>query len=394
MTMYNFYSVGDGAYTVEAINPSGLISAPSGKPQGERSFKVPSKHAHTFALRMMGKYRGDGVTEDYSYPVMPIHWPIRNPASSTEYETYFDLRAVGFKIDPLDEACFNLMNVDTGNPRVIQDPASAVTLERYWFPTPSGGDPDENPGNLSESCECYSKVTIFYEESPCDCWRDVEDVLSPDYYWAELLENTCVSVEKNASYELYTLPNRNLVWKDLPAGPDRLLKGDSYAYKIIPKADITVNWHYVPVSALCEIQAHLAEYRGYVNEELWGKFLSCEFETFSDSGSDSGSACDYEPETLLFVDYDEDRSKRTQGYIGMNTTTLKLHFKQKRVIVTPAADPLPAEVVGWNHLFCDRGKGDTTFSEWQRVVVEIGGGSQTDLFPIRPFANLLKPTLP
>jgi hypothetical protein len=386
MGMYDGYD-----YKVEAILGSGKVSSPSGKLQGVRMFKVPSKYANEFALRMMGKFRGEGA-ENYDYPMMPIHWPL-HAVGDPDDRSYFDMVAVGFDITPLDESCFNLINVDTGNHLDLQYPQSAYYLERYWnaelADSASEGDVD---GQSNYSCQCFSKVTINYEESPCDCWRNATDTFSNDLFWEELLENTCVSVEKNAAYELYTLPNRNLVWKDLPAGPDRLLKGDSYAYKIIPKADITVLWHFVPVSALCTIESHLAEYRGYVNEEEWGGVLTCQFGLDSDSG-DTGN-CMYEPETLLFVDYDEDRSKRTQGYIGMNTTTLKLHFKQKRVIVTPAADPLPAEVVGWNHLFCDRGKGDSTFSEWQRVVVEIGGGNQSDLFPIRPFANLLKPTLP
>lgn len=212
---------------------------------------------------------------------------------------------------------------------------------------------------------------------------------------------------------MLTLPNGNLVWRDLPSVTDdeqraRQLKSDSYAYKIIPKADIIVSWHNVPVRNICAIENHLRNFRGTVNDQSWGDVLQC------DAAPEDSAACgcgQYEPETIMFIDYQEDRSKRTDAFGGnflvandtannMNTTTLKLIFKQKRIErPTPTAsysdtDPCPDnddEAYGWNHLFFDRNTEDDSPGEWMRVAVD--NATEDPLFLLKNFVDIFYPVL-
>jgi len=212
---------------------------------------------------------------------------------------------------------------------------------------------------------------------------------------------------------MVTIPSANLVWTDMPSSTEtervrRQLRSDSYAYRIIPKADIIVSWNNVPVRNLCAIEHHLRDFRGAVNDQSWGDVLQC------DAAPTDSAACgcgQYEPETILFVDFQEDRSKRTDAFGGnylvasdtannMNTTTLKLIFKQKRVErLTPTAsysdsDDCPDdndEAYGWNHLMFDRDSDDTFGAEWMRVAVD--NATEDPLFPIKNFLDIFYPVL-
>ena len=403
MVMFTGYS-----YPVESIEPSGLIGTSSGKLSVTRQFKLSCKYAESFALRMMGKWRGNGDDEIYDVPEMPAPYPAGQQSLIREFG-YFNLLASDFSIRPTDATCFNNASMEGGtfSPRNITDPADLIQMEKYWLEAVSEAAEPANDGSAGD-CGCMCIVTIIYTESPCDCWHDIWNDF--EGLFLNILANTCVSTERNPSYEMYTLPNRTLYWAELvgdrPDGMsdedwdalkvDKQLKGDSYAYQIIPKADITVSWHFVPVKYLCFIETHLTEYRGQVNKYAWGSVLNCNLSldgTEADpdgSSSGSGDVCLYEPETLLFVDYAEDRSRRTTGFIGMDTTTLKLTFKQKRIIRPEQEN----SVVGWNHLFTDRNRQDQEFSPWQRVGIDVGGGSFADLFPMKDFIDILNPTLP
>ena len=79
---------------------------------------------------------------------------------------------------------------------------------------------------------------------------------------------------------------------------------------------------------------------------------------------------------------------------NMNTTTLKLNFKQKRIEKPTSAsysdsDDCPDEndiVYGWNHLFLDReGTGNDA---WMRVIVESTG---EPIFPLKSFSDIFYP---
>jgi hypothetical protein len=311
-----------------------------------------------------------------------------------------NLVATGFSIEPLSAACFG-NNLST--PRApVGDPADINTMALYF---------DEGEGADNSCCECV--VTLTYEENPCDCCGyDNTNGASPTYReWVVneyILPGTCISTERNPSYEMFTLPNGGLSWENLPAGSaERQLKPDSYAYKIIPKADIIVHWHNVPVRNLCAIENHLRGFRGSVNDQAWGDVLQCV------AAPEDSAACgcgQYEPETIMFIDYQEDRSKRTDAFGGnflnagsptnnMNTTTLKLIFKQKRIErPSPTAsysdtNPCPDnddEAYGWNHLFLDReGPVDGT-GDWMRVVVEATG---EPLFELKNFVDIFYPVL-
>jgi hypothetical protein len=169
---------------------------------------------------------------------------------------------------------------------------------------------------------------------------------------------------------------------------------------VIPKADIIVHWHNVPINRLCQVETHLMQFRGCVNADTFGEVFTCDY-IDPDSGPEGVGCSEYESETLLFVDWQEDRSKRTDAFGGMrigdqydnrNTTTLKLFFKQKRV-VEPAnesnsrSDDDVERIYGWNHLFLDRETGDDV---WVRVLVESTG---LPLFPLTAFAFIMYPPL-
>jgi hypothetical protein len=84
---------------------------------------------------------------------------------------------------------------------------------------------------------------------------------------------------------------------------------------------------------------------------------------------------------------------RTDGPVSnRNTTTLKLHFKQKRIFVpantsnSVSDDDVPY-IAGWNHLFLDR---ETGADVWMRVQLESTG---EDLFPTISFNTIMYPIL-
>ncbi len=392
--MYNDYE-----FYVEAIHPSGLPTYQSGHASAVRQFKVEAKHAEEFAIRQLGKWWSETETT----PVLPAPFPFDNLSGLDRKRGRLNMVATGFTMEALSTCCFN------NNSRVDQGVSSTTDIDfmEVYFdddetPTPPV---DESPGDPPlDNTQCFLKVTVFYEENPCDCVTF--DPLTGEWSAnAEILPGTCVSSERNPSYEMYTLPTGNLVWEDLPAGSDaenaaRRLKADTYAYQIVPKADIVVHWHNVPVNRLCEIETHLRRFQGTVNDLAWGDVLSCD--RTPPEGSTSCPCTQYEPETILFVDWQEDRSKRTDAFGGManavesnmNTTTLKLNFKQKRIEKPTTAsysdsDDCPDEndvVYGWNHLFLDReGSGNDA---WMRVIVESTG---EPIFPLKSFSDIFYP---
>lgn len=391
MSMYNDYE-----FDVIAIDPSGFLNYQSGKASSSLKFKMSCEHAEEFALRQMGKF----WTAAAPNPVLPVPFPFDEITNQPRGYGRMNLVATGFSIEPLSAACFgnNLANRAAS----VGDPADINTMALYF---------DEGEGADNSCCECV--VTLTYEENPCDCCGyDNTNGASPTYReWVVneyILPGTCISAERNPSYEMFTLPNGGLAWEGLPVGSsERQLKPDSYAYKIIPKADIIVHWHNVPVRNLCAIENHLRGFRGSVNNQTWGDVLQC------DAAPEDSAACgcgQYEPETIMFIDYQEDRSKRTDAFGGnflnagsptnnMNTTTLKLIFKQKRIEKpSPTAtysdtNPCPDnddEAYGWNHLFLDReGPTDGT-GDWMRVVVEATGDP---LFELKNFVDIFYPVL-
>jgi len=400
MSMYNDYD-----FDVIAIDPSGFLNYQSGKASSSLKFVMSCEHAEEFALRQMGKF----WTEAAPSPVLPVPFPFDDFVNQTRGFGRMNLVATGFSIEPLSAACFGNNLVD--RTASITDPADILTMSLYFRESPA--PEEEQPDN--SCCECV--VTLTYEENPCDCCGYDQNSISPTYReWVVddyILPGTCVSVERNPAYEMLTLPNGNLVWRDLPSVTDdeqraRQLKSDSYAYKIIPKADIIVSWHNVPVRNICAIENHLRNFRGTVNDQSWGDVLQC------DAAPEDSAACgcgQYEPETIMFIDYQEDRSKRTDAFGGnilvagdpahnMNTTTLKLIFKQKRIErPTPTAsysdtDPCPDnddEAYGWNHLFFDRNTEDDSPGEWMRVAVD--NATEDPLFPLKNFVDIFYPVL-
>lgn len=398
MSMYNDYTFDD----VLEVHPSGLLSYQSGKVTTSRKFKMSCEHAEEFVLRQFGKFWSAGTPS----PILPVPFPFDWTDGQVRKHGRMNLVASSFSIDPLSAACFgnNLPDIRT----VIGDPANIDQMALYFKVTPSEPDPEDPVDN--SCCECI--VTISYEENPCDCCG-----YDPDAHeWvvdADILPGTCLSVERNPAYEMVTIPSANLVWTDMPSStPDeqvrRQLRSDSYAYRIIPKADIIISWNNVPVRNLCAIENHLRDFRGTVNDLAWGNVLNC------DAAPNAPTACgcgQYEPETILFVDFQEDRSKRTDAFGGnylistdtannMNTTTLKLVFKQKRVErPTPTASYSDSndcpdendEAYGWNHLMFDRDSDETFGGEWMRVAVD--NATEDPLFPTRSFSDIFYPVL-
>ncbi len=394
MSMYNDYD-----FDVIAVDPSGFLNYQSGKASSSLKFKMSCEHAEEFALRQMGKF----WTAAAPSPVLPVPFPFDNLTDQPRGYGRMNLVATGFSIEPLSAACFgnNLSAVRAP----VGDPADIDTMALYF---------DEGEGADNSCCECV--VTLTYEENPCDCCGYDQNVLSETYReWVahdDILPGTCISVERNPAYEMLTLPNGNLVWQDLPSSTEdeqraRQLKPDSYAYKIIPKADIIVSWHNVPVRNICAIENHLREFRGKVNSTAWGDVLQCDAAPVNEAACGCGQ---YEPETIMFIDYQEDRSKRTDAFGGnflvagdpahnMNTTTLKLIFKQKRIETPNSATYSDSngcpddndEAYGWNHLFFDRNTEDDSPGEWMRVAVD--NATEDPLFPLRSFNTIFYPLL-
>ena len=406
MSMYNGYT-----FPVEEMLPSIMPSFSSGKVTATRTFSVPCVHAEEFCLRMIGKFYDLDLVDDPYIPQLPAPYPFDYGGSLRHGQ--INLIASSFSIESLSECMFrndHLISPDEVTEHtLITNPTSIEQQANHWIPEIFFPVDDDNDVYLC-------KVTIGYSENPCDClqYSTVDNVWQPNEY---ILPGTCLSVERNPAYEMLTLPNGNLVWRDLPSTTideqrARQLKADSYAYKIIPKADIIVSWHNVPIRYLCAIENHLRNFRGSVNDQSWGDVLQCDAPVM-----DLSAACgcgQYEPETIMFIDYQEDRSQRTDAFGGfgvpltpplvtppnMNTTTLKLVFKQKRIErPTPTAsysdtNPCPDdddEAYGWNHLFFDRNTEDDSPGEWMRVAVD--NAMEDPLFPLKNFVDIFYPVL-
>lgn len=389
MSMYDDYT-----FEVRAVHPSGLISYESGRAKSTRRFLVLCEHAEEFALRMLGKLYRAYEEPFFLKPVLPAPFPQNRSFGNEKYRGYLLLVASSFSIEPVSACCFQSLNEDeSGDSTLITNPTKYSQMETY-FSTEEG----------AQNEECLCTVVINYEEDPCDCTTFDEET-GEWVVHAEILPGTCVSTERNPAYEMFTLPNAGLVWKNVLDGNGQQvqLKPDSYAYKIIPKADIIVHWNNVPVKHLCQIESHLAGFRGTVNQEEWGDSILCSLTPLEGSDEQNPEAipCNlYEPETILFIDWQEDRSKRTDCFRGttgdpndnMNTTTLKLFFKQKRVEIefgdsgsNASVSDDDSGIAGWNHLFTDNEIEENT---WMRVVVKSTG---EPVFPLRAFSDILYP---
>lgn len=334
MSMFDEYN-----FEVEAVNPSGIVSVSDGKVSATRKFAVRSENAEELGLRLLGKYYQNGV---YDLPVLPAKYPSQR----------FSLVAKSFDIEQLSVCKFVLPDGLV----FITDLEDEVQLEQYLT--------GEN------STDSHAVVTVQYSEPDWDC-DGVEGIEA----------ETALSLEINPAYEMFTLPNRTLIWDPVVEG-DREFKGDSYAYKIIPKSDVIVSWHNIPVSQVEVVLNGLKEYRGTVNDAAWGGLIFC---MASGSSSDDEGGNIFEPETLMFIDVEEDRSKRTTGFRGsawtMDTTTLKLHFKEKDIFEGE-------EHYGWNHLFLDNSaNGAPAGSLWTRVFKK-NGNVESLLFTPMSFANI------
>lgn len=378
MTMANEY-----LYKVQAVAPSNRLQYAGSGVATERNFIVACAYAQDFALRMLGKLY---VPDVYDTPELPAKYPIGSVFDNPEvYTSRVKMRAATFSIEPFSECCFTGVyqleregEDDTTISKDITDPEFLLELERNFpIELQEGGS-----GNylIGGTCACLCKVTIGYVEQPWDCAYPDVDVLA----------NTALSIERTAGYEMFTLPNRNLRWENVDIDPpDNMLKGDTYATVIIPKTDITVTWHNVPVKRLCEIEAHLTKFRGCVNKcdfTLLSQCLCDATDTPAESCDEQTvSACQFEAETILFVDWSEDKQARTRGFYKMDTTSLTLHFKQKRVEIDSYPD---SPVAGWNHLYLDRSGDSVAIEPWQRVIVVRGDNFTEPLFKLKNFNNI------
>ena len=352
-------------FCVTAIHPSGLIQCQNGRVTATRQFLVPAVRAEEFGLRMLGKWRGRGGVVSYQTPQLPAYFPYSYasgiPKAFQEKKAWpFRMIATGFTLDPIDNCCFNSASQEDTGPvtAFITDAQSIAQAERYY---PVDGDNDA----IMES-QCKMQVTVQYQECPWDCTGFDGDLETTNIL--EIMDYTAIAVERTSSYILQTLPNRNLVWADLP-GPENQLKGDTYATILIPTADITIDWFNVPLSQLCQIETHLNKFRNRVNCTPFTLLSDCMcLSSVDDICEESGSEvseCLYEEETVLFIDWEELKEQRTRGFRLMDTTTLRLMFKQRRI--NTAKPSLPNNIVGWNHLYCDStDPGDD--GGWRRVA--------------------------
>lgn len=381
MSMANGYT-----YPVQAVAPSNRLQYMGSGVSTERSFIVACAFAQDFALRMLGKLY---VPATYTTPQLPAEYPLGTVFDNVNiYTSRVKMRASTFRIEPFSECCFTGVHTiergDGGDPELtaeIEDPTSLEQMERNFPVTLTDGDLV-----VGGTCECLCKVTIGYIEQPWDCsYPDV----------ANILANTALSITRDAGYEMFTLPNRNLRWADIVAGnADIMLKGDTYATIMIPVTDITVKWHNVPVAKLCEVEAHLLKFRGCVNKNDFTVLQDCLCNAADNDpgdcpGTGGGTTCDFEPETVLFIDWSEDQTARTRGFYKMDTTTLTLNFKQKRI-----QKMLGSGVVGWNHLYLDRSDTGAPNEPWQRVKAETSNAGLTDLFKQKLFENIFLTTGP
>ena len=409
---FAYASIG-GTITVFAeIHPSGVLNAAQGRVTSERKFLVPCAFAQQFALRMMGKWYDADPTRalNWKYPQLPAPFPRSVAADEPHLSQRLSLVATSWSINPQSACCFNNAELAVVNEEgqacsgPIVNAASISEAARYYrlevVETAGEGDEEstfslELPEGAGGDTDCLCEVVINYQEPPWDCEnRPNSSDVAPV---ANLMKNTAISVERQTSYEMFTAPNRGLKWKDrsLPSGQ---LAGDSYATIVVPKADIQVIWFNVPVTRLCEVETHLTKYRGAVNSTDYDLFKDCLCdqlpEEFSDCSESGDTYCQYRPNTLMFVDFQERKEDRTRAYGAMDTTTLVLTFKHRFIPVR--WDPFdPTEVIeyaGWQHMYSDQIRATAEESPWQEVVTFYGNPIQTKpLFPQLDFTNILNP---
>jgi hypothetical protein len=363
---------------VEAVYPSSLPTAEGGRVRAQRKFLCPAKKAMELGLRCLGKFWQSATYVDddgwtitaYDYPVLPARYP-------SDQLTLF-ANSFSISTDESSKCSFNMEAIRLDTQEKMHFLMDYTHVEKMYFIK------EESLEFLVD--EPKATVIVDYVDPDWDC-----------YEHEELAPGTAISSEYNPSYETYTVPSRNLVFVDM-AG-DNKLKDDTKAYMIIPKGDLIVHWHNIPVSLLCEIQNHLVAFRGKVNSEEWGALLH------SPGIQESSTGCELFPaETVLFVDFEEDRSRRTTGFgplpqvdldhntsffdkPDMNTTTLKLNFKVKWV-----KQPEESEAdYGWNHYPVDHAKAGIAAERWARVKMRVGD-TLLDLFEQKSFSDILYPT--
>ncbi len=353
-------------FEVTPVHPSGVPQISDGKVTVTRQFFVEWENVEEFMLRVMGKFYEAGVTE---FPVLPAKYPSNN----------YSLYATSVSVD-MNKSATCSFNNDSEELRSepIDDLESIQKMEKYYF---------SNTEFTGDNAELRAVVAVTYTEAEWDC---------TEFTVGGLLPNTGVRTEINPSYEVYTLPSRTLFFSDMEQADDvdNGLKDDTKAYTIIPKEDVIVHWSNIPTEALCKIYDHLAKYRGKVNNGVFGAIFYCG-EQGSGSGSSPGGCQFYPAETLLFVDYEEDFSRRTQGFgeAFMNTTTLKLHFKVKHITVLADSGPGAGEVAaeyGWNHMPFDHTGAGADIDRWGRVKVKTGDADK-DLFEKADFTDIMNP---
>ena len=414
MTMFN-----DFDFPVVATPTSGIPQYNGGKATAQRQFVVPCVYAQELGLRLLGKYFLPGTYEEAE---LPAGFPRKlsgdplapSPLPPGHVQQQMRLVAESFDIEPLSKCCFNNDSTETVDEDIVIDGQRCITdltalsdLEKDWAVSAS------SPDGVDRDSQCLCYVRVNYMEQPWDCTHTDLSGL-PGEAECILLPKTAISIQRSSGYDMYTLPNRSLVWADVPAGPDRMLKGDTYAYQIVPRGDITVTWYNVPVKSLCQIEKHLAKYRGTVNKDEYTLFTQCTClsqktegeatQDCADNGSSESASedavpnavsagCGFEAETLMFMDWQEEQSQRTRAFSPMDTTTLTLVFKQKRVPVEVAAGGAGVtKVVGFNHLLCDLDVDGSTTGQWQRVKVKVGGNEE-DLFKKTDWTSLLCPSI-
>lgn len=399
----SMYVVDPQEFPIKAIHPSGIVQYQSGQATSTRSFSVRCHQAQELGLRALGKFYKLG---EFETPNLPAEFPTELTDRIGYVPQQMQLVASGFEIAPLSACCFNNYKVDEVDDQLvlkdqcIESLTSNATLERYYI---REVDPDEGESGIDNSKECMCQINISYTERPWDCtYLDLEDTDPPEGEPGFLiLEHTAIATERSSGYEMYTMPNRNLVWADVADGPDKMLKGDTYATFMVPTADITVTWFNVPVKHLCAIETHLAKFRGTVNKDPFDLLTKCicadPYSCEEGTGSSTPPAgvasedCSYEPETVMFMDWQEERSQRTRAFAPMDTTTLTLRFKQKRIAVDTNEDGEVDLICGWNHLLCDRETNTNSGSPWQRVKVKLP--TEKDLFLKTDWKYLLRPTV-
>lgn len=376
-------------YTVKEVAPQMQPSVSGLTSSAERQFILPCQYAQDFGLRALGKFYNPAIFET---PELPVEYPIDtyNVGTSewtTMYPQQVRLRAVGFRVEPPSDKCFNndyvLRDGESFQivPGAVEDISSVWQLSRHWKMAATS-DPAELPIATDDPC-CMCVVAVEYQEQWWQClWTDAVTTTATEgaLQW---LNETAFRVDRVASYELFTRPSRSLVW-DGKAPPDDQIGPDSHAVVIIPSAEVTVEWHNIPVARLCELETHLNCFRNTVNSSVPTLFNRCPCSQSLLAGENcdtpaEGTDCQYEPETLLFVDYAEDKNRRTNMFGPMDTTTLVLTFKHKRIATALN------QVVGHNHLLYDKvmGAGD---DDWRRVKVQGG----TDMFPLKDFNKMFK----